>query len=130
MWLTDRLEPDHKTIAEFRKYHGKSIRKVCARSVDLCRGSGVIEYNVQAVVDTKNHLIVTYKVTNTGSDRRQLSTMAKQTQAVLEVESLDVVADRGYFYGPEIFVCEQADITVTLPKPMTSGNRAKGMFVK
>jgi hypothetical protein len=29
-------------------------------------------------------------------------------------------ADRGYFNSPEILACEQADITVTLPRPMTS----------
>jgi transposase len=33
------------------------------------------------------------------------------------------VADRGYFNGEEILTCEQAGITVTLPKPMTSEGR-------
>jgi len=37
MWLTGRLAPDHKTIAEFRKDHGRAIRKVCVQFVDLCR---------------------------------------------------------------------------------------------
>ena len=37
MWLTGRLAPDHKTIADFRKDNGKAIRKVCARFVALCR---------------------------------------------------------------------------------------------
>ena len=46
--------------------------------------------------------------------------MAKETKATLEVESLDVVADRGYFSSEEILACEKAGITVTLPKPMTS----------
>ncbi len=36
MWLTGRLAPDHKTIADFRKYNGRAIRKVCARFVALC----------------------------------------------------------------------------------------------
>jgi transposase len=56
--------------------------------------------------------------------------MAKQTKATLQVDELDVVADRGYFNSEEILACDQAGITVTLPKPMTSGNRAKGRFVK
>jgi len=37
------------------------------------RGSGMVGYNVQSAVDTKHHLIVTYEVTNVGSDRSQLS---------------------------------------------------------
>src|SRR5262250_131401 len=37
MWLTGRLAPDHKTIADFRKDNGRAIRQVCARFVELCR---------------------------------------------------------------------------------------------
>ncbi len=243
MWLTGRLVPDHKTIANFRKDNGPAIRKVCARFVALCRqldlfaeasvaidgskfkavntrdknftrakmqrrleqieesvqrylhqldsadrqepsvartmktdrlnekiaklktemqrlqelearmlatpdqqislsdpdarsmatsgrGSGMVGYNVQAAVDKKHHLIVAHEVTNVGTDRSQLSAMAKQTKAALETETLDVVADRGYFNGEEILACDQAAITVTLPKPLTSGSKAKGRFGK
>ena len=56
--------------------------------------------------------------------------MAKETKATLEVEKLDAVADRGYFSGEEILACEQAGITVTLPKPMTSNAKAEGRFGK
>jgi transposase len=94
------------------------------------RGSGVVGYNVQVAVDTEHHLIVTHDVTNVGTDRSQLARMAKQTKATLETDSLDVVADRGYFSSEEILACEEASITVTLPKPQTSGNKAKGRFVK
>ncbi len=243
MWLTGRLAPDHKTIADFRKDNGRAIRRVCARFVALCRrlelfadagvaidgskfkavntrdknftrakmkrrlaqieesvarylhqldsadrqepslgrttktarlkdkiatlkeemrrleklevgmlatpdqqislsdpdarsmatsgrGSGMVGYNVQAAVDTKHHLIVAHEVTNTGSDRSQLSVMAKQTKAALETDTLDVVADRGYFNSAEILACDEAGITVTLPKPLTSGSKAKGRFAK
>ncbi len=37
MWLTGRLAPDHKTIADFRKDNGRAIRSVCAKFVALCR---------------------------------------------------------------------------------------------
>jgi transposase len=37
MWLTGRLVPDHKTIADFRKDNGEAIGKVCARFIMLCR---------------------------------------------------------------------------------------------
>src|SRR6267143_1772896 len=226
MWLTGRLAPDHKTIANFRKDNGRAIRQVCARFVALCRtlglltqasvaidgskfkavnnrdknftrakmerrmaqieesvarylqqldtvdrqepsealktktnrlkekieklkeqmqrleilkvkmlatadqqisltdpdarsmatsgrGSGVVGYNVQVAVDTKHHLIVTHEVTNVGNDRSQLSPVAKAAKATLEADSLDAVADRGYFNGEEILACEQANITVT-----------------
>jgi transposase len=243
MWLTGRLVPDHKTIADFRKDNGPAIRKVCAQFVALCRklglltkpsvaidgskfkavnnrdknftrakmerrlaqieesvarylsqldtadrqepsealavktahlkdklakladelqrlqaieramlaspdqqisltdpdsrsmatsgrGSGVVGYNVQVAVDTEHHLIVTHEVTNTGSDRSQLANIATQAKAVLGADHLDAVADRGYFNSPEILACEQANITVTLPKPMTSGAKSQGRFGK
>jgi transposase len=243
MWLTRRLAPDHKTIADFRKDNGSAIRKVCARFVELCRrlgllsiasvaidgskfkavnnrdrnftegkmarrmaqieesvarylhqlesadrqerskaramrinrlnekiatlneemkrleaidkqrlaepdqqisftdpdarsmatsgrGSGVVGYNVQAAVDIKNHLIVAHEVTTSGSDRAQLAPMSKLTKQVLGVDQLEVVADRGYFTSEQILECTEAGITVTVPKPQTSNNRARGQFGK
>ncbi len=243
MWLTGRLAPDHKTIADFRKDNGKAIRKVCAEFVALCRqigllaeacvaidgskfkavnnrgrnvtrakmkrrleeiekkverylqqldtadrqepsaarttkktrlndkiamlreatkrlraleaemlaapdqqlsltdadarsmatkahGSGVVGYNVQAAVDTTHHLIVAHEVTNQGHDRAQLAAMSKKAKAALGTDELEVLADAGYFSGEEILACDEADITATLPKPLTSGNRVKGLYVK
>jgi transposase len=94
------------------------------------RGSGVVGYNVQVAVDTEHHLIVAHEVTNSGSDRSQLANMAKQAKAVLQAEELAAVADRGYFNSPEILECAEAGITVTLPKPMTSGAKSQGRFGK
>ena len=243
MWLTGRLAPDHKTIADFRKDNGGAIRQVCARFVALCRamglltqasvaidgskfkavnnrdrnftrakmerrmaqieesvarylqqldtadrqepsealktktsrlkekiaklkeqmqrlaklrvrmlatpdqqisltdpdarsmatsgrGSGVVGYNVQVAVDTTHHLIITHEVTNVGTDRSQLAHVSNEAKATLGAESLDVVADRGYFSSEEILACENAGITVTLPKPMTSNSKAQGRFGK
>src|SRR2546423_3241114 len=90
------------------------------------RGSGVVGYNVQVAVDTEHHLIVTHEVTNSGSDRAQLANIAKQAKAVLKAETLEAVADRGYFSRPEILECHQAGLTVTLPKPLTSGPSRRG----
>src|SRR5213083_1615245 len=42
MWLTGRLVPDHKTIADFRKDNGPAIRKVCAQFVAVCREIGLL----------------------------------------------------------------------------------------
>jgi hypothetical protein len=69
-------------------------------------------------------------VTNVGTDRHQLANMAGQARDEMAVETLDVVADRGYYEGAEIMTCEEAGITVTLPKPMTSGAKAAGRFGK
>ncbi len=94
------------------------------------RGSGMVGYNVQSAVDTKHHLIVAHEVTNVGTDRSQLSHMAKRTKAALGTDTLDVVADRGYFKSEEILACDKAGITVTLPKPYTSGMMATGRYGK
>jgi transposase len=94
------------------------------------RGSGVVGYNVQVAVETDNHLIVTHDVTTSGSDRAQLARVGKAAKAVMRTDTLEAVADRGYFNSPEILACHEAGITVTLPKPMTSGAKAEGRFGK
>lgn len=242
MWLTGRLAPDFKTIADFRKDNGEPIKSVCRRFVELCRqmglldeavvaidgskfkavntrdrnftkgkikrrreqidesiarylvelesadrkegksiqlkterlqeklkglgeeiqrldeiekqielspdnqvsltdpdarsmatsgrGSGMVGYNVQTAVDAKHHLIVAHEVTQDGHDRRQLYNLANQAKEAMAVDTLDVVADRGYFRGEEILACDEANIRTYLPKPLTSGNRKKGMYTK
>ena len=243
MWLTGRLVPDHKTIADFRKDNGPAIRKVCAQFVELCRrigllatasvaidgskfkavnnrdrnftkakmtrrmkqieesvdrylhqldsadrqepteaiksrvtrlhekidklreemdrlktledrmmaspdeqisltdpdarsmatsgrGSGVVGYNVQAAVDTEHHLIVAHDVIQSGNDRASLTPMAEQAKQALGVDKIEVVADRGYFSAEQIKECADAGVTATLPKPITTGIKAKGHFGK
>ena len=238
IWLTGRLIPDHKTIADFRKDNGGAIKQVCVQFIELCRqmgllttvsvaidgskfkavntrdknftrgkverrraqleasvgrylaqldtadlqepsdelaaktthlkeklaklegemqrlaameqqmlsspdqqisltdpdsrsmatsgrGSGVVGYNVQVAVDTEHHLIVTHEVTNDGSDRAQLANVASQAKEALGADKLEAVADRGYYNSDEILKCEEAGITVTLPKPMTSNAKAE-----
>ena len=94
------------------------------------RGSGMVGYNVQTAVDANNHLIVAHEVTQDGHDRRQLYNLSRQAKEALQVEELEVVADRGYFRGEEILACDEANITTYLPKPLTSGNRKKGLYTK
>ena len=98
-----------------------------ARSMNA-RGSGIVGYNVQSAVDSRHHLIIAHEVSNVGSDRRQLSPLARQAKAALGAETLEVVADRGYYNGDEIRACEEAGIEAYLPKPKTSWNKARGFF--
>lgn len=37
MWVLERLTPDFKTIADFRKTNGKGIKNACKAFIDLCR---------------------------------------------------------------------------------------------
>ena len=243
MWLTGRLAPDHKTIADFRRDNGPAIRRTCAQFVELCRrigvlkgdcvaidgskfkavnnrdknftkgkiasriahleasierfleegvridrqeegevraekianlaqrygrirreiqrlqgmdqaleespdrqisltdpdarsmatsakGSGFVGYNAQAAVETETHLIVAHDVINAGHDRDQLAPMAREAKAALGRDEMSAVADKGYFSGREILACHKAGITTTMPRPETSANRIKGMYVK
>jgi transposase len=242
MWLTGKLAPDHKTIANFRKDHGPAIQAACAHFVVLCRqiglfsqalaavdgskfkavntrdknftatklkkrmeqvaehiagyladldtadrqegeaaemragklrhkletlrvqmqalrameaqveaspdgqvsltdpdarsmatsgrGSGIVGYNVQSVVEAEHHLIVAHDVIMTGSDRAQLTAMSKKAKAAMGADSLDMLADRGYFSGEEILACEALGVTPYVPKPLTSNAKAEGRFGK
>ena len=94
------------------------------------RGSGMVGYNVQTAVDARHHLIVAHEVTNVGHDRGQLSNMASQAKEAMGVDALDVLADRGYFKGEEVLACERLGVTPYVPKPLTSGAKAKGRFGK
>lgn len=94
------------------------------------RGSGVVGYNVQTAVDTEHHLIIAHEVTNVGNDTAHLANMAEQAKAILAVDKLEAVADRGYFDGEQILSCARAGIEVTLPKPQRSGSKSEGRFGK
>jgi transposase len=100
-----------------------------ARSMKT-RGTGVVGYNVQTAVETQHHLIVAHEVSNVGTDREHLSTMAQQAQTAMQTSDLTVVADRGYYKGEEILACEQRGIATYLPKCQTSNNQAHGLFGK
>ncbi|MBF7013736.1 IS1182 family transposase [Novosphingobium resinovorum] len=53
MWLTGRLAPDFKTIANFRRDNGAAIRAVCGQFVTLCRGMGLFSGAMVAVDGSK-----------------------------------------------------------------------------
>jgi transposase len=94
------------------------------------RGTGIVGYNVQTVVDTQHHMIVAHEVTNVGHDRTQLTNMATAARDALGHQEMTALADRGYFKGEEILQCEEAGIKALVPKPLTSGSKADGRFDK
>ncbi|MBB3225195.1 hypothetical protein FHS02_006066 [Massilia umbonata] len=92
----------------------------------MMRGSGIVGHNVQTAVDAKHHLIVEHEVTNTGSDRDQLSGMAKKARTAIGTTTLTAIADRGYFKGEQILACHEAGICTLVPPTKTSGAKADG----
>ncbi len=77
MWLTGRLAPDHKTIADFRKENGAAIRKVCAQFVGLCRQLGLLAAASVAVDGSK------FKAVN---NRDRNFTRAKMERRMAQIE--------------------------------------------
>ena len=53
MWLTGRLMPDFKTIADFRRDNGAAIRDVCRQFIVLCRRSKLFTQAVVAIDGSK-----------------------------------------------------------------------------
>ena len=100
-----------------------------SRAMSMGRGS-TVGYNVQAAVDAKHSLIVETHVTNTTSDLNALGIMAIKTQEALEAKNLSVVADKGYYNGKEVLVCDTIGVTAYIAKPLTSANTALGLYGK
>ena len=84
-------------------------------------------YNVQTAVDSKHHLIVAHEVTNK-PDRGQLCQVAKAVQIALGTKAVTVLADKGYYSGPDIKATQDAGMTALVPKGDTSGSEKKGIF--
>ena len=138
--LSDRLEALRRRMRELQAMeravadapnHQVSLTDPDARAMATNgKGTGMVGYNVQAVVDAKHHLIIAHEVTNVGHDRSQLANMARQAREVIGADGLTVLADRGYFSGEEVVACEAAGVTPIVPKPLTSGAKADGRFGK
>jgi len=137
------LEEKLKVLQERQRKHQERLEKLTESNetqlaeVDedarLLRKSGqtVAGYNVQVAVEAKHNLLVACEVTNEGNDEKQLEPMAKEAQEVLGVESLEVVADAGYFNVVQIMACEEAGITPYVPEPnKTNQARLQGRFAR
>ena len=53
MWLSGRLTPDFKTIADFRRDNGKAIRNVCRQFIELCRRLDLFSQSIVAIDGSK-----------------------------------------------------------------------------
>ena len=132
-WLKRRREV-YKELQEEMDESGESQISLTdrdARSMWLGASRGTeVAYNVQNSVDAKHKLIVDHEVTNEGNDKRQLSFMALRAKEVLEVESLEVVADGGYYNNEEIRACAQGGIVPYIPWANVSNNSSVGLYTK
>jgi len=96
----------------------------------LHKGSQTVAgYNVQAVVDDKNKLLVTCEATQDSNDEQQLAPMSLAAKEVLGVEKLEATVDKGYFNASQIKTCIENGITPYVPEPERSGPaRNQGRF--
>jgi transposase len=88
-------------------------------------GQGTAGYNAQSAVDDKHNLIIASEVVNDSSDVGQLHAMAKAAKDTLEVESLQALADEGYYSSLELKACEDDGIVAYVPVPEGNGRLEK-----
>ena len=89
-----------------------------------------VGYNVQIAVDTKHKLIVEQQVTNQVLDMGLLTETAEPAKEILGVETIDVVADKGYFKIEDIEACEKAGMEPYVPRPQRGPSVRAGFFRK
>jgi len=90
------------------------------RKLDVC-------YNVQTVVDSKNHLVTNFDVTNCANDYGNLKPMSEKAMEVMGVKSLTNLADTGFYDSKDINACERSGITCLVAKPSRNGpKKAEG----
>jgi transposase len=93
-------------------------------------GTALVGYNLQAAVDADTYIVVAHEVINLGHDRTSPAGMGEQARDATGADTLTVLADRGYFSGPEALACEEAAVVAICPKPLTSVAKAEVRFGK
>jgi hypothetical protein len=138
--IHDKLAKLHQQMNELQQI-GKQLQQQPDKQLSLTdpdarsmatsgRGTGMVGYNVQIATDTTHHLIVAHDVLNVGHDRSALASMAKMAQQALGRKRIGLLADRGYYSGPEILSAERSGVNTYVPKPLTSNSKARGRFGK
>lgn len=118
--LKERQQKHKERLKKLQESGEKQIAEVDEEARLLHKkGKSVAGYNVQIAVDEKHKLLIACEVTDEGNDLRQLEPMAKQAKQELGVETLNVVADTGYFNGQHIKACIEAGISPYVPEQDT-----------
>jgi len=128
-WLQKRLS-ELKVLEEQVNSHPEKQLSTVDPDSRLMKTQGMTRavcYNVQSAVDSKHHLIVTHEVTNK-PDKGQLCQVAKEVQIALGKKDVTVIADTGYYSGPDIKDTQDAGMVALVPKSDTSGSEKKGIF--
>jgi transposase len=116
----DRLEDSGETQLSTTDADARLLSK---------RGHVLAGYNVQIAVDDKHKLIVASEVVNDGNDTGQLYEVAKAAKEALGAETLQAVADTGYYNGAALKECEEGGIVPYVPPPKrTGGLEDQGRF--
>jgi hypothetical protein len=89
-----------------------------------------VGYNVQIAIDAEHKLIVEQQVTNQVIDLGLLTETAEPAKEILGVETVSVVADKGYFKIEDIEACENAGILPYMPRPQRGPSVRAGLFRK
>jgi hypothetical protein len=97
-----------------------------ARAVVLHRNIVNVGYNIQASTDSKHKLLLAFD-TGEVNDTRALSGITLQTKALLELDKLDVLADKGYHTGQQIKLCADNNIT-TYVSPKAPSTKDTGLY--
>jgi len=97
-----------------------------SRSVILHRNIINVGYNIQSSSDSKHKLLVEYD-TGDVNDTHALGTMAIKTKELLQVEEINVLADKGYHTGEELEKCGENNIT-TYVSPKAPATKDEGLY--
>ena len=120
MWLTGRLAPDHKTIAEFRKDNGRAIRKVCVQFVALCRQLDLLSDASVAIDGAK------FKAVNS---RDKNFTRAKVKRRMAQIEEIESGRASGGASLASLLASMKSRLQAArCASPQTKRNRPPGVF--
>jgi transposase len=111
--LLKRKEMYENYIAQLDETRENEISQVDpdARLMGNNRGGVDVAYNVQSAVDSKNHIIVDYDVSQNPADQGQLGNMVKKVKKALKLRRFMVVADKGYYQGEDLLRVKKLKVT-------------------
>lgn len=138
----ERIRKNLETLAEIQQLGETLKEELESREDHLVMGndpdaivvkpslsSSMAGYNLQAVVDSKHHIIVASEVGRNANDQDQLTPMGLKAKEIIG-KKFNLLADKGYDKRDDIIKCSKAGISPVVPKQNNSRNTAKGLFRK